>query len=259
MLKRNKRRTGRQSLTPSAASVVPLGDDRLPALAVVRVGLAVASAGRAEGKVAGAEPRDADAGALRLVASARAALKITEQAADAADPQTSAAGLTETGSFRTAANGRRDGDAERCNDQLSMEMAAHGRPDRFSASARPCTKPMPGHGEASATRGCGRAKAAEASWTGRGARSAACRPARRQHHHNDRPTATLSIGLGPTTLFLRCRELCRPSRPKKSRPTKRAPAFARALRASMAQRNVYLFLRRLVFFAAFAFFAFFAI
>ena len=129
MLKRNKRRTGRQSLTPSAASVVPLGDDRLPALAVVRVGLAVASAGRADGDLAGAEPRDADAGALRLIASARAALKITEQAADAADPQTSAAGLTKTGSFRTAASGRRDGDAERCNDQLSMEMAAHGRPD----------------------------------------------------------------------------------------------------------------------------------
>ena len=258
MLKRNKRRTGRQSLTPSAASVVPLGDDRLPALAVVRVGLAVASAGRAEGKVAGAEPRDADAGALRLIASARAALKITEQAADAADPQTSAAGLTKTGSFRTAASGRRDGDAERCNDQLSMEMAAHGRPDLYVAAPF-ASLPMPGHGEASATRGCGRAKAAEASWTGRGARSAACRPARRQHHHNDRPTATLSIGLGPTTLFLRCRELCRPITAKKSRPTKRAPAFARALRASMAQKNVYLFLRRLVFFAAFAFFAFFAI
>ena len=104
MLKRNKRRTGRQSLSPSAASVVPLGDDRLPALAVVRVGLAVASADRAEGELAGAEPRDADAGALRLIASARAALKITEQAADAANPQTSAAGLTKTGSFRTAAS-----------------------------------------------------------------------------------------------------------------------------------------------------------
>ena len=94
MLKRNKRRTGRQSLTPSAASVVPLGDDRLPT-GSRSVGLAVASASRAEGKVAGAEPRDADAGALRLIASTRAELKITEQAADAADPQTSAAGLTD--------------------------------------------------------------------------------------------------------------------------------------------------------------------
>src|SRR5262245_2873281 len=109
----------------SAASVMPLGDDRPLALAVVRVGLAVASAHRMERHPLRAEPRDANARALGQIVSARAGVEIAEQAARAADTQASAAGLAETGGRRTAAIGQCDDDGKRSNDQWPNERAAH--------------------------------------------------------------------------------------------------------------------------------------
>ena len=74
----------------SASTVASLRDDRLVPLTIVWVGIAIASANRAEGKSASAEPRNANTGALSVEASACPDVEIAEQAAITANSQASA-------------------------------------------------------------------------------------------------------------------------------------------------------------------------